>query len=216
MPKRALIASRPWLLASVTAALAYYFLWNNPIGGLWLILLKGSAVGLLAIYVLRRARGYSANLLFAVLVLSSLGDMAIELSFEHGGALFAAGHILAVILYALNRRQRLSTSQIALAVTLLVAVPLLAWLLSGSALVALYGALLGAMAAAAWVSRFPRYRVGLGAILFVVSDWLIFARMGPLQLEALADLFVWPLYYAGQLMIATGIVQVLRGQRPAR
>lgn len=216
MPKRALIASRPWLLASVTAALAYYFLWNNPIGGLWLILLKGSAVGLLAIYVLRRARGYSANLLFAVLVLSSLGDMAIVLSLEYGGALFAAAHILAVILYALNRRQSPSTSQTALAVTLFVATPLLAWLLSASVAVALYGVILGAMAAAAWLSRFPRYRVGLGAILFVVSDWLLFAGMGPLNLEALADMFVWPLYYAGQLMIATGIVQVLRGQRPAR
>ncbi len=216
MPKRALIEARPWILASVTAAIAYYFLWNNPIGGLWLILLKGSAVGLLAIYVLRRASGASAYLLFAVLVMSALGDMVIELSFEQGGALFAVSHLFAVILYALNRRKPVSPSQLALGAVLFGVTPLVSWLLSASVAVALYATALGAMAASAWLSRFPRYRVGIGAVLFVVSDWLIFARAGPLQLETAADILVWPVYYTGQLMIATGVVQVLRGQMPAR
>lgn len=216
MPRRALIESRPWLLASVIAALAFYFLWNNPIGGLWLILLKGSAVGFLAIYVVRRAPGINANLLFAVLLLSALGDMAIELSLEYGGALFAGSHVIAVILYALNRRKHVAPSQWALAAALILVTPLVSWLLSGSALVALYALLLGAMAASAWVSRFPRYRVGVGAVLFVISDWLIFGRLGPLDLQAPADILVWPLYITGQLMIATGVVQTLRKEHVAR
>jgi uncharacterized membrane protein YhhN len=41
------------------------------------------------------------------------------------------------------------------------------------------------MAAAAWSSRFPRYRVGAGAVLFVISDWLIFSRMGSFDLGVL-------------------------------
>jgi hypothetical protein len=72
------------------------------------------------------------------------------------------------------------------------------------------------MASAAWMSHYPRYRVGTGAVLFVLSDWLIFARMGPYDLSPLTDLLIWPLYYAGQVMIATGIVQCLRGEQPVK
>jgi hypothetical protein len=52
--------------------------------------------------------------------------------------------------------------------------------------------------------------VGLGSVLFVASDWLIFSRMGAFNLAPLPDMLVWPLYCAGQLMIATGVVQTLR------
>jgi uncharacterized membrane protein YhhN len=69
------------------------------------------------------------------------------------------------------------------------------------------------MAAAAWTSSFPRYRVGLGAVLFVASDLLIFARMGPLAASALPGLLVWPLYYFGQVLIATGVVGELRARQ---
>ena len=55
------------------------------------------------------------------------------------------------------------------------------------------------MAAAAWYSRFPRYRVGTGAVLFVVSDWLIFSRFGSFDLGVLPDLLIWPFYYVGQV-----------------
>ena len=63
---------------------------------------------------------------------------------------------------------------------------------------------------AASLSLFPQSRVGLGAMLFVLSDWLIFSRMGPVDLAPLPDLLVWPTYYVGQLLIATGVVQTLR------
>jgi uncharacterized membrane protein YhhN len=99
---------------------------------------------------------------------------------------------------------------------LLVGTPLVSWLLSGDAKIAIYATFLGAMASTAWMSHYPRYRVGSGAVLFVVSDWLIFSRMGAFDLTPLPDLLIWPLYYAGQLMIATGIVQCLRGEQPVR
>lgn len=216
MPKRALVEHRPWLLAAVAAALGFYFLWNNPIGGIYLILLKGAGVGFLTVYAWYRAPGLDGRLLTAALALSALADMALELWFEVGGALFAASHIFAVALYLRNRRQEPTRSQLLLGAVLLVAVPACSYGLSGDPLIGVYAITLGLMAAAAWISRFPRYRVGIGAFLFVLSDWLIFSRLGPYDLAPLPEILVWPLYFAGQLMIATGVVQTLRGEKPRR
>ena len=66
------------------------------------------------------------------------------------------------------------------------------------------------MAAAAWTSSFPRYRVGIGALLFVVSDLLIFARMGAWQDHWAPHAFIWPLYYIGQLLITVGVITTVR------
>lgn len=217
MAKQALIEHRPWLLASVTAAVAYYFLADNPLGEIWLIALKGASVGLLAAYALRRAGGGLDRIIFVLaLALSAAGDMVLELDFSAGGALFLASHGVAVAFYLRQRRSATTLSQKMLAGALLTATPLVSYLLSQRADIALYSAALGAMAAAAWMSRFPRYRVGTGAVLFILTDWLIFARFGPLNLEPLPTYLIWPLYYAGQLMIATGVVQTLRGERPVR
>lgn len=213
MQKHALIEHRPWLLASVAAALAYYFLWNNPIGGLWLILIKGAGVGLLAVYAARRAPGADGMILIGVLALGAAADMALELWFEVGGALFALSHLVAVALYLRNRRQNPAFSQSLLAFALLLGTPVIAYLLSEQLEIAAYGAVLGLMASTAWLSRFPRYRVGIGAVLFVASDFLIFSRMGSYDMGVLPDILVWPLYYGGQLMIATGVVQTLRGEK---
>ncbi|WP_298305189.1 lysoplasmalogenase [uncultured Erythrobacter sp.] len=214
MSRHALVEHRPWLLAGVIAAFAYYFLSDNPIGELWLILLKGAGVGFLAIYALRRAPGGDGKILGLALTLSALADMALELWFEVGGGLFALSHLTAIVLYLRYRREAPSISQSMLGIALLIVVPAASYALSHDPLIGLYAATLGTMAAAAWTSRFPRYRVGIGAVLFVVSDWLIFSQMGPYDLSPIPDLLVWPLYFAGQLMIATGVVQTLRGERP--
>jgi YhhN family len=221
MAKRALIEQRPWLLASIAAATAFYFLSDNPVfEGTWGLLAKGASVGLLAFYVAlrvplgkHRADGF---LLTGALALAACGDVAIELDFLAGGAFFAAAHVVAVILYLRNLHQRPSPVQKLIGAGLLVGTPLVSWLLSGQAQIAIYAAFLGAMASAAWLSHYPRYRVGTGAVLFVLSDWLIFAREGPIDLEPANTFLIWPLYYAAQLMIATGIVQCLRGEQPVK
>lgn len=221
MAKRALIEQRPWLLASIAAATAFYFLRDNPIGeGTWGLLAKGASVGLLSLYVLLRVphdrRGIDGALLVLALTLAAAGDVGIELDFVIGGALFAAAHCVAVALYLRNARKRPSPSQRMLGLSLFVATPLVSYFLSGQFQIAIYAAFLGAMASTAWVSRYPRYRVGTGAVLFVISDWLIFSRMGSFDLGVLPDLLIWPLYYVGQVMIATGIVQCLRGEQPVK
>ncbi len=221
MAKAALIQQRPWLLASIAAAIAFYFLRDNPIGeGVWGLALKGASVGLLALYVALRVpngrhRG-DGFLLVGALVLAAAGDVAIELDFLVGGAFFAAAHLVAVALYLRNRHKRPAPTQKLMGLSLLIGTPLVSYVLSGQPRIAIYAAFLGAMAAAAWMSHYPRYRVGTGAVLFVLSDWLIFSRMGAFALEPLPELLIWPLYYAGQVMIATGIVQCLRGGQPVR
>jgi len=216
MPRRALIERRPWLLASIAAALAWYFLRNSAVPGVYLIALKGMPVALLAVYALLRHTGHDSLMVALVMALSALGDITIELDLALGGAAFFLSHLAAIALYLRHRRDWISGSQKALAGIVLVCVPLIAWQLaqaSGKGVpAAAYAFGLAAMAAAAWTSNFPRYRVGFGAMLFVSSDLLIFAGLGPLEGSTVRDVLVWPLYYTGQFLIATGVIGELRNR----
>ncbi|WP_427966826.1 lysoplasmalogenase family protein [Altererythrobacter sp.] len=210
MPKRALVNHRPWLLAALIAAVAFYFLRDAPFPEAWLILVKGAAVAALAAYAYRRGVGNDSLILTLVMALSAAGDMAIELSLEAGGFAFFLSHLAAISLYLRHPRHHVTGSQKALAVALLLGTPLICWFLARDYGVALYGLSLGGMASTAWMSRFPRYRVGLGAVMFVISDFLIFSRLGPIDLGDLPHYLIWPLYFIGQFLIATGVTQVLR------
>ena len=172
---------------------------------------KGAGVGLLALWCAVRAESRDGWLIAAVMAFGALGDILLETSgLVAGASAFLAGHLVAVWLYRRNMRHERSFSQNALAIVLVIVTPLAAWALAASHAAKLYALALGAMAAFAWLSRFPRYRVGIGAILFVASDLLIFARMGPLANAAWAGILIWPLYFAGQALIATGVVATLR------
>lgn len=214
-PHKALIDHRPWLLASLIFSLCY-FVWGDTLPGLFVIPLKGLGVGLLAIYAARRSSGTDGVLVALVLGLSALADMVLEVSFLFGAAIFALAHLVAIALYWRNPRQKRHGSQMGAALAIAILVPaitaLLTWPQPNWHLATLYACTLAAMSASAWVSRFPRYRVGLGTLLFVASDLAIFAREAGRIDPALADWIVWPLYYVGKLMIATGVVQTLRNK----
>jgi uncharacterized membrane protein YhhN len=216
LAKRASIERNPWLLASLVAGISFYFVKDAAIAGLVKTVWKGAGVALLAAYVLRHTAGRDGAMLAAVMACGAAGDMAIEGSLVAGAACFFVGHVIAIALYARHRRVRPGPSQKAAAVALLVGTPLIAFLLPadrGTApTVGLYALALAGMASAAWSSAFPRYRVGLGAVLFVASDLLIFARMGPLAASPLPGLLIWPLYYVGQFLICTGAADRLPGR----
>ena len=78
MPKRALVQHRPWLLVAAAAATAFYFLQDDPIGGAWLIALKGLGVAALAAYAWYRSRGTDGVLLTAALAFGAAGDVGLE------------------------------------------------------------------------------------------------------------------------------------------
>jgi uncharacterized membrane protein YhhN len=169
--------------------------------------LKGAAVGLLALSAALGARSRDGWLLACVMALGATGDMLLEISLAAGAAAFAAGHAVAILLYRRNRR--LDGDQIDCAVAaliLLAATAVPALLLRGRAEAwpfTAYALLLGAMAASAWLSRFPRGLVALGGLSFLASDMLIALRMAGDTAGLGAP--IWLLYYAGQLLIFLGV-----------
>ena len=214
MPRRALIEKRPWLVASMVAAAAYYGLRLSTVPEMWLIPLKGAPCALLALYALGQDGGRDGRFLAAMMAAAALGDMVIEIDLGAGALLFLLYHVIGISLYLRHPREHPAPTQKAAAVAMLLLTPILAWLLPTDRAMAwpngLYGLALGGMAACAWMSAFPRYRVGIGAVLFLASDLLLIAGRGPLMGQGLAEALVWPLYYTGQFLITVGVVQVLR------
>ncbi len=213
---------RPWLLASLIAGISFPATWLLlPIeGNLFAIIWKMAGVGLLVPFALRRHHEGEFIWLAVMLAFYALGDGLIEFGMIPGALAFAAGHIVAIWLYARHRRVGPTFSQKLLALTILMLTPVIAYFLPGDmdagVQVAAYSVILAAMAAMAWSSNFPRYRVGTGAVLFVISDLLIFARLGPLADSEVTGIAIWYLYYFGVLMIAVGVAQTLvkRGHYP--
>ena len=170
---------------------------------------KGASVGLLAIAAALVARGTDSWLLAAVMALGAAGDVLLEIDFATGAASFALGHVTAMWLYLRNRREGSGGAELTVAASVLALAVVGPWfLLEGRAeqtAFAAYGALLGGMAACAWLSRFSRKMVGTGALLFVASDLLIAARLGMEARPALMGIAIWYLYFAGQLLIYLGV-----------
>lgn len=197
------------LVLALIAGASFYL--NHWIGleGPGMIVWKGLGVGLLALWAAMGARTTDGRLIAAVLALGALGDVLLEaVGLTVGALAFLAGHGVAVILYLRNAK---GSPWLGVPVAVLVA--WIAWLLPADRAaapgIALYALGLGAMAGTAYFSRFPRAIVGAGALLFVVSDLLIFARLGPMHDSVLPGLLIWPTYFAGQALIAWGVVTEL-------
>jgi len=202
------------LAASILAGVSYVAAWSLPLPPAAELTWKGLGVGLLAVYAALHGRGLDGWLLTLVMAFGALGDVLLGAAGLTVGALaFLAGHLVAIGLYLRNRRPNPSRSQVALAVVLVPAVVVTAFLLpadrAGAPGVAVYSLGLSLMAATAWLSRFPRFRVGIGALMFVVSDLIIFGRNGPWPDNFATGLAVWGLYYFGQLAICVGVVKAL-------
>ena len=215
MQDRAPTANRIWLVVGIVLAIAFWLLADRAAGDPLKIALKGASVAALAAYALSSSTARDARMIAAVMLAGAAGDVALELSTVAGGAFFLMSHLIAIALYLSNRRSHPAVSQRAAAAALLAGVPIAAWLLARDAIAVVYAVGLGAMAATAWLSRFSRYHVGIGALLFVASDLLIFARLGGVLDQAVTGWLVWPLYYAGQLLICTGVIRAVTRDGPA-
>lgn len=210
-------AARWALIGSILGGVSYIASWGlhlpTPLELAW----KGTGVGLLAVYAALKARDRDGWLLTAVMTLGFLGDVLLGIQFIVGAVAFLIGHVVAIGLYLTNRRPELSRSQRALALLLVPAAVFIAFMLpadrSGAPGVAFYTLGLSLMAATAWTSRFPRFTVGAGALMFLVSDLVIFAKMGPLPDSFLSGLAVWVPYYFGQLLICVGVAAALAIER---
>ena len=203
-------AARLALIGSIIAGVSYIASWNMELSQAASLTWKGLGVGLLAVYAALRAKDLNGWLIAAVMALGCAGDVLLGVQFIVGAVAFLIGHAVAIVLYLRNRRPAIQKSQLALAILLVPAAVFIAFMLpddrAAAPGVAFYTLGLSLMAATAWTSRFPRFTVGIGAMLFLVSDLVIFAKMGPWPETFLTGLAVWVPYYGGQLLICVGAV----------
>ena len=211
---RTMTPARLALAAAVVGGVSYIASWNLPLSEAASLAWKCSGVGLLAVYAALKARSLDGWLICAVMAFGAAGDVLLGAAgMTVGAAAFLVGHLIAIWLYVRNPRPATTLSQRILPIVLVPATVAIAWMLpsdrAGAAPVALYALGLAAMAAFAWLSRFPRYWVGIGALMFVVSDLFIFARSGPLEGQAWVGYAIWTLYFGGQLLIVLGVTRTL-------
>ena len=202
---------------SLAFGLSYPLLWDHLPTAAVAIAVKCAGVGLLAIAATLQARSPDGWLLAAVLAFGAAGDALLEIALAAGAAAFAAGHVVAIVLYRRNRRAGADQRDWGFAAVLLLAAAAVpAILLQGrpeAGPFIAYALLLGAMAASAWLSRFPRELVAAGAIMFLLSDMLIALRMA--GDASWLGLPIWLLYYLGQLMIFLGVRASLPPREPS-
>lgn len=213
---------RPWLLASLFFGLTFPLSGQLGLPDYLSIPWKMAGVGLLIGYALRKHRMGEFLLVAGVMAFWAIGDGLLELDMIWGAIAFAIGHVIAIYLFLRHRRVHPVLSQKLLAVAVFVLAPPIAYFLPTDRAMgmqaAVYTLFVAGMAATAWNSNFPRYRVGMGAMAFVASDLLIFARMGALANSGWVSYAIWVLYYGGVMMIAVGVVTTLvkRGPYSAR
>ena len=199
------------LIASILAGVSYVAAWNLGLPQAADLTWKGLGVGLLALYAALNARSLDGWLLVGVMAFGALGDVLLETSgMAIGGAAFLVGHFLAIALYLANRRGSTGVA-LASAVAGACLVAGVAFSLTHDHGVALYALGLGGMAGSAVGSRFPI--AALGAVSFAFSDLMIFAALGPLAGSTLPGLVIWPTYFAGQALVAIGVVRGLQRRR---
>jgi uncharacterized membrane protein YhhN len=209
------VAAKLVLAAALAAGVSYLAADHLALSQTVSLAWKGAGVGLLAVYAALVARKLDGWLLAAVMALGAAGDVLLGAAgFVVGGGVFLLGHLVAIGLYLRNRRTELTRLDLRLAMGFAPLIAIIAFLLpadrASAGGVMVYAAGLGAIAASAWISRFSRRWVALGALMFVISDLLIFARSGPLAGQAWVGFFVWSLYFAGQALICTGVARTLR------
>ena len=191
---------------ALLTGISFYFVPRAPDAAWWMAW-KAIGVALFALWAALEARDRDGWLLVGVLAFGALGDVLLEQSMTAGGAAFLAGHLVAIALYLRNARLGRGIA-VGIAIVVGLCVSALAYSFTHDRGVALYAFGLGTMAGSALASRFPI--AALGAATFAVSDLMIFAALGPLAQSALPGIVIWPTYFAGQALVAIGVVRGLR------
>lgn len=201
-------------LAALLAGLTYWPASDLPFGGALLTVWKGAGVGLLALWAGLRAETRDGWLLTAALGFGALGDVLLDaIGLQVGAIAFLIGHVIAIFLYWRNRRPAAHWLWLMTVPAVVLCSALLPDDRAAAPAIAFYSLGLATMAATALMSRFRIAAVG--AWLFVASDLLIFARLGSLADSFLPDLLIWPLYFAGQAMIAWDVDRTINNPENA-
>ena len=210
------------LVAALVAGASYVLSWGLPLSLNAHLVWKGAGVGLLALYAGLSARNLDGWLICLALALAAAGDVLLDaLSVGVPGAVvFLCSNVVAIGLYLRNRLDAPTRAQSLLALVLVPIVIAFSYLLAPDAMSAtylsIYSLALALMAGTAWTSRFPHRLTGLGALMVVGDNILLFARFGPWPHAPGINLAIWILYFGGQTLICLGVTRALKqlGPRP--
>ena len=212
MPKRALVERRPWLVASVLLALVTTWLQSSRLADPYLMGLAAGPFVLLAIYAALRQRGRDTGLLAAMVGLEGLGWALATLSPDFAVMALWLAFLAGLSLFLQHRVTAPQVDRRIAAAALLLGTPVLCVAAGGMAMLVL-GLALGAMAASAWISTFPRERVGAGGLLIVAGMLMAMIDTGGIEASGRwLALAAWPVAYLGNLVLATGVTGELRAR----
>jgi uncharacterized membrane protein YhhN len=220
--RRLLVAFAPYLAVAVVHLATFAAGADEAARISKLLLMPTLALAVvLALRPLRPMRGSAVWLLIMAIVFSWGGDAALTIPgawwFIVGLGSFLLAHVAYIVLFLRlpSVGRRLSAWSLVYVAWYAGFLALLAPHLGGLFVpVAVYGAVLGAMAALAAARGGV---IAVGGALFVVSDSVLaLGRFLPGYEFALHDLTVMASYLAAQGLIAWGAVYAIRGGRPAR
>ncbi len=204
----------PLVLLSVFVALLYWVL-RAPLP--YNVVLKWLAIISLATFVWQQRQSWQETLLVVALCCHSVGDVLLDWDrtklFLPAVGAFMAGHVLYLVTFWPNLMtfEAMPFAKKILAGTVLLYGVAMALLivphLPKNLLVAvvLYMGVILAMTLVVTCANYRNPWLILGAVLYVISDSLIALNTFVRPLGAGAHL-IWPLYYAGQLLIAFGFL----------
>lgn len=204
------------LAVSILTALVYWIL-RAQTATPFSLLLKWLAIASLAVLVWQQRQSWQETLLVVALCFHSVGDVLLDWDrtklFLPAVGTFMVGHALYLVTFWPSRMalSALPVAKQTLVGTLvLYGIAMAAFIIphlpkNMLAMVAVYMFVILAMAFVATCANFRNPWVIVGALLYVLSDSLIAVNTFVRPLGAAAHL-IWPLYYAGQLLIVTGFL----------
>ncbi|KQM13038.1 hypothetical protein [Novosphingobium sp. Leaf2] len=210
MPYPALPEKRPLLLVSVVLAVACAFVWGEDTPEVYRMVLRAAPLLMLAAYALVGRSDPDARPLAGMLVLAAVGSAFADYSPLIGLNARLLGYLIGLGLFLRHRRVIMDSASRVAAAALFLGTPVLLFVAADRAGVGVpvfMGLALGGMAASAWISTFPRWRVGLGAGLIALSEVLAIAASG--DSTHAAEIGTWPLFYIGHLLLTIGVIAEL-------
>lgn len=153
----------------------------------------------------------SGPLLVIAMVFFAAGDILLALNPGFGAVAFVIGYSAALLFFVRNQRPRSArhATQRFAAWALAISGPPLAMFAGRPSLDAIvFLSLCASVAAYAWISRFSRYRTGIGAVLVLAAIVLTIA-----DLFGEADdlwVYAWALYTGGLILITLGVIAPAR------
>ncbi len=183
---------------------------NEPLRLIW----RFASVGCLALYAGLNARNTDGWLLTAVMLISACSDiLLVVVGRDFGAMCFIIADFIAIALYCRNFRPKLSAGSFIGAGLFVAAISAFSFILptdrTEALTIAIFVVPLATMTALTFLTRFSPLFVGLGAVLILISDLLIFGRMGPINgLIGLTEA-IWLCYFVGEALVVIGVTRGL-------